>query len=152
MNEKLEKVVEKLKANNIEFKIIKLERSGITSKDVEKLTGWELENIYKTIVLTNEKNFFAVLVPGSKRVDLEKVEKIFGKGLRLAKAKELKEKLKLAPGEVCPFLIDIPFVADKSILSKGKIHLGSGDIKYDLEIEATDILKLTNAKIDSISD
>lgn len=152
MNENLGKVVEKLKENNVEFKVVKLDRSGITSKDVEKLTGLELENIYKTIVLTDGKDFFAVFVPGNKRADLKKVEKIFEKSLRLAKAKELKEKLKLAPGEVCPFLIDIPIVADKSILSKGKIHLGSGDIKYDLEMEANDVLKLTNAKIDSISE
>ena len=152
MNKNLEKVIEKLKKNNVEFKLIKLERSGITSKDVEKLTGWELERIYKTIVLTDGKNFFAVMVSGNKRIDLKKVDKIFRKSLRLAKAKELKEKLKLAPGEVSPFLIDMPVIADKSILSKGKIHLGSGDIKYDLEMEANDVLKLTNAKIDNISE
>ncbi|MEM3437967.1 MAG: YbaK/EbsC family protein, partial [Nitrososphaerales archaeon] len=88
-----------------------------------------------------------------KNIDLEKMKKIFNfKEIRLAKAKELKEFLCLAPGEVCPLLLKIPIVFDSSVLKKEMVHLGSGDIHYDLELNPKDLLKLVNAKIENISE
>ncbi|MEM3383323.1 MAG: YbaK/EbsC family protein [Nitrososphaerales archaeon] len=154
MNEKIKKSIEILEKENVKYKLVELPKSGITSKSVKEMINVKLEDICKTIVLTDgNKNFVAGFLQSNKNIDLEKMKKIFNfKEIRLARAKELKEFLCLAPGEVCPLLLKIPIVFDSSVLKKEMVHLGSGDIHYDLELNPKDLLKLVNAKIENISE
>ncbi len=154
MNEKIKRSIEILEKVRIRYKIHKLGGSGITSLAVEKLTNIKLEDICKTIILTDGNgNFVGGFLPANIDVNLEKVKKIFNfNEVRLARAKELKEVLGLAPGEICPLLLKIPIIFDPLSLKKEIIHMGSGDVHYDLEVNPNDILKLLNAKIEDISE
>lgn len=153
MNEKIKKVIEKLNEKNLWYNIVKSERSLVSSKDVERFTDVSSQ-VFKTIVMRDgDGKFFAAFLPGSSKVDLKKVEKTFGCcNLRLARAKELKENLNFAPGEVCPLLLNIPLVIDNSLSKYEKVLFGSGDVKYVIEMKIQDFLKIVTGKIDCISE
>jgi prolyl-tRNA editing enzyme YbaK/EbsC (Cys-tRNA(Pro) deacylase) len=153
MNQNVKRAIEILKKKKFWFRIIESEKSLISSKDVENFTDVN-SPVCKTIVMRDENGkFFAAFLLGSSRVDLKKVQGVFGcSNLRLAKAKELKERLHFAPGEACPLLLDTPLVIDNSVLKHEKVNFGSGDVKYGIEMNAQDILKCLNAKIDNISE
>lgn len=153
MNNNLKQAIKALEEKKVWYRVYELGGSGISSKDVEELIGVDLDSVFKTIVMTDGKNFFAAIVPGPSKVNLEKVGEVFNtKNLRLAKAKELKQNLHLAPGEVTPFILKIPIAVDKKIFEKEKIHFGSGDIHFGIEIYSKDLLKCINAKIENISE
>ena len=153
MNQNLQAAVSKLKSQGMKHKVIDLGGSGITAQDVARLTGSKLDEICKTVVLMDDTgNMFAAFLQSDKRVDLEKVRSVFGCGLlRLAKAKELKERLNLSPGEVCPITVPLPLVVDKPMLEKDVINFGSGDVNYGIEMTTQDVLASTKAKISNIS-
>lgn len=154
MNSNIKKAIEKLKAEEVEYRILELGGKGISSKDVEELTDINPVEITKTIVLTDGMdNYFAAFLPGREKIDLKKVRKIFGSGsLRLASAKELKKRFGLAPGEVCPVLIsDIPFVVDEAVMDREKINFGSGDVEYGIEIRPEDLKKFIDFRVEDIS-
>ncbi|MFH0890070.1 MAG: YbaK/EbsC family protein [Candidatus Aenigmatarchaeota archaeon] len=148
MNHRLMILSAMLKEKRIGFNILDLNTSAISSRDVEKVFKGDPKEIWKTLVVTDEKDFFAAFLCGRDRLDVSKLEKSLGiSKLRMAKAKELKERLKLQPGEVCPLSINLPLVCDSSIKNFQKINFGSGDVSYGIEMRVDDILKFLNAKI-----
>ena len=148
MNINLQIILEKLKYKKINFRILDTKTTMISSKDVEKVFAGDPREIWKTLVVTDEKDFFAAFICGRDRLDVKKLENALGiSGLRMAKAKELKEKLKLQPGEVCPLSINLPLICDFSINSFKKINFGSGDIEYGIEMKTDDILKFLKLKV-----
>lgn len=148
MNANLQILTEKLRNRGLDFKILDTQTTMISSRDVEKVFAGDPREIWKTLVVTDEKDFFAAFLCGRDRLDVSKLEKSLGiNNLRMAKAKELKERLKLQPGEVCPLSINLPLVCDSSIKNFQKINFGSGDIKYGIEMQVDDILKFLKPKV-----
>ena len=148
MNINLQILLEKLKRNNLRFRLMDEKTTMISSKDVEKIFKGDPREIWKTLVATDEKNFFAAFLCGRDRLNLQKMEKALGvSGLRMANAKGLKEKLKIQPGEVCPLSINLPLVCDSSIIAFGKVNFGSGDTEYGIEMQVVDILKFLKPKV-----
>ncbi len=148
MNANLQILVERLKRNNLDFRILDEKTTMISSRDVEKVFDGDPREIWKTLVVTDEKNFFAAFLCGRDRLDVKKMQKALGvENLRMAKVKELKEKLKIQAGEVCPLAVDLVMVCDSSINTFGKINFGSGDIKYGIEMKVDDILKFLKPKV-----
>ena len=154
MNQQLRNAIDILEKNKLLYRLLEFEKAGISSKDVEKQSDFKHEEIFKTIVLVDtEGKFYSAFLSGPDRVDVKKVQKHFNSSeLRLAKAKELKEQLKIAPGEVCPITINLPTVIDRKITKFEKINFGSGDIYYGIEMKTKDILKYLDAKLEDISE
>lgn len=154
MNLKIRRAIRKAEENKIDFQVIKLDKRAISAKDVIENSKRDinLEEVCKTIVLKSPKGFLATFLPGDKRVNLEKIKELFGLSeLRLAKAKELKKKLSFKPGEVCPLLLNFPLVMDNSVFKHDKVHFGSGDLNFGIEMNPRDILEMTDAKIEDIT-
>ncbi|MBI3413623.1 MAG: YbaK/EbsC family protein [Candidatus Aenigmarchaeota archaeon] len=153
MNMNLHNLLQGLKENKLKFRLLDTKTTMISSRDVEKVFDGNPREIWKTLVLTDEKNFYAAFLCGRDRLNLHKLEKVFGvNGLRLAKAKELKEKFKIQPGEVCPLTINIPIVCDYSIRDFEKVNFGSGDMMYGIEMKVDDILKFLGIELMDIRD
>ena len=153
MNRNLQKAIQKLKEKKLDFQLIRLKNKAFSAQDVVRYSDKKLDEVCKTIVLSDSNGkLFATFLPGNRQVDLKKVEEIFGCfELKLAKAKELREKLKMKPGEVCPLLLNIPLVMDESVFKKEKINFGSGDLRFGIEMKPQDILKFTHAKISRVA-
>ncbi len=148
MNIGLRILTEKLKKSGMRFRLLDTKTTMISSKDVEKVFDGDPREIWKTLVVTDENDCFAAFLCGRDRLDMRKAEKAFGKtGLRMAKAKELKERLHIRPGEVCPLSVSVPLVCDSSIKDFKKINFGSGDVSFGIEMQAGDILKFLKPKV-----
>ena len=153
MNINLNILLKKLKNDGVDFKLLSLHTTAISSTDVEKVWPGNPNEIWKTLLVTDENDFFAAFICGRDRLDLNKLATALGKqNLRMAKAKELKEKLKILPGEVCPLSVNVPLVCDSFINSFGKVNFGSGDMEYGIEMKVNDILKFLNMKVMSIKE
>ncbi|MBI4168202.1 MAG: YbaK/EbsC family protein [Candidatus Aenigmarchaeota archaeon] len=148
MNASLQILVEKLKNNSLSFRILDEKTTMISSRDVEKVFAGDPREIWKTLILTDEKEFFAAFLCGRDRLDIKKTQNALGvASLRMAKAKELKEKLKIQPGEVCPLTVNLAVACDSSISSFEKINFGSGDVSFGIEMKVNDILKFLKPKV-----
>lgn len=148
MNANLQILLGKLKDRKVEFRLLDEKITMISSRDVEKVFEGNPREIWKTLVVTDENNFFAAFLCGRDRLDVKKMQKALGvENLRMAKAKELKEKLRIQPGEVCPLSIDLAMVCDSSITNFQKINFGSGDVEYGIEMQVDDILKFLKPKV-----
>ncbi len=153
MNANLQILIEKLKRNSLDFRILDEKTTMISSRDVEKVFDGDPREIWKTLILTNEKEFFAAFLCGRDRLDVKKTQNALGVlSLRMAKAKELKEKLKIQPGEVCPLSVNLPMVCDSSINTFDKINFGSGDVSFGIEMKVNDILKFLKPKVIDIKE
>ncbi len=153
MNANLSILVEKLKSGNLDFTLIDEKTKMISSRDVEKVFAGDPDEIWKTLILTDEKEFFAAFLCGRDRLDVKKAENAFNvAGLRMAKARELKDKLKLRPGEVCPLTVNIQLVCDSYVEKFKKINFGSGDMEYGIEMKVEDVLKFLKPKIIDIKE
>ncbi|MBI4177648.1 MAG: YbaK/EbsC family protein [Candidatus Aenigmarchaeota archaeon] len=148
MNSSLQTLLDKLKRGGVEFRLIDEKTAMISSRDVEKVFAGDPREIWKTLVLTDEKEFFAAFLCGRDRLDVKKLEKAFGvNNIRMAKARELRERLKLQPGEVCPLSISLRLVCDSSVTGFKKINFGSGDMEYGIEMRVDDVLKFLKPEI-----
>lgn len=151
MNVNLQILAEKLKSNNLDFRILDTKTTMISSRDVEKVFTGDPNEIWKTLILTDEKEFFAAFLCGRDRLDIKKAENALNvNGLRMAKARELKDKLKLQPGEVCSLAVNVPMVCDSSVSKFEKINFGSGDMEYGIEMKVEDVLKFLKPKVMNI--
>ena len=154
MNEKLKKIINKLKEKNIQFQLIQLKDRAMTVEDVVKFSDGKLnpKEICKTLILKNqENNSYAVFTLGNDRVDFEKVRKRFDSSkLRLATPEEIKQQTGLEIGAVCPLFLDLPMLIDRKVFSRKKVNFGSGDHLFGIEMNPKDILKCVDAKISDI--
>ncbi len=153
MNISLRILTERLNKSGIRFRLLDTKTAMISSKDVEKVFDGDPREIWKTLIVTDEKDYFAAFICGRDRLDLEKLGIALGvKNLRMAKAKELKERLHTQPGEVCPLSVSVPMVCDSSIKDFQKINFGSGDVSFGIEMQVGDILKFLDVKIMDIKE
>jgi len=138
-----------LKTKSIQYRLIRLSERVRNHEDAKKyIKDAEPENDCKTIITKDEKGeYYAFFLRGMMRIDFTKLKNI-GKKMRIISIEELKELTGKEPGEICPFLLkNINIYVDKRIFQRNKIHFGSGDSKYGLEIFVKDLNKIINFEI-----
>ncbi len=142
-----------LKSKEIEFKTIKLKEVPRTAQDVERIYGCPLHQVLKTLVFVGEVEPIIVVLPGDKRVNLEKLEKITNQGLKMANPDEVKEITSYSIGGVCPFAIEAPIkkVIDKSVFDITRVNIGSGKAEIGIELESLELKKACDWTVEDIS-
>jgi len=142
-----------LKAKGIQYRLIRLSERVRNHEDAKKyIKDAEPENDCKTIIAKDEKGkYYAFFLRGMMRIDFTKLKNIGGE-IKIVDFEELKKLTGKKPGEVCPFLLKhINIYVDKRIFQRNKIHFGSGDSKYGLEIFVKDLNKIINFEIVDIA-
>jgi len=154
MNEKVAGLVRDLEAKNTEFRLLELTGKAMTAKDVIKFSNEEVDvdDICKTIIWKTNRGLIGVFLKGGDRINLDKLQKFLNSKAAMASSEEVKEKTGLEPGAVCPLLLGMPIVMDKQVFDMEKVIFGSGDHSYEIEMNPTDILSLTRARIAKVSD
>jgi prolyl-tRNA editing enzyme YbaK/EbsC (Cys-tRNA(Pro) deacylase) len=138
-----------LRKKGVEYKLIKLFGKVKNHEDAKKyIKDAESENDCKTIIAKDEKGeYYAFFLRGMMRIDFTKLKNI-GREIKIVDVEELKELTGKKPGEVCPFLLkNMKIYIDKRIFQRNKIHFGSGDSKFGLEISVKDLNKIINFEI-----
>ena len=86
-----------IKDNNIDIELIESSNSTSTAKEASLTHNIPIQNIVKSLVVYKDNEYCIYLVPGNKRLDLDRV------GGRMANAKEVKDITGYSIGGVPPF-------------------------------------------------
>jgi len=138
-----------LKDKGINYRLISLSEKGISFEEVVKYAKDEInpDEICKTIIVKDKKdNKFAFLLKGNKKIDFSKVKEVIGSKASIVSYEDLKKATGTEPGAVCPLLLNMPIFVDKQVLELKKIHFGSGDHLFGIEIKTEDLEKVIKFK------
>ncbi len=142
-----------LKSKKIPFKTIELAEEPKTAQDVERLYGCPLKQVLKTLVFIGEAWPVLAVIPGDKRVDVEKLKEASGqKYLRMASAQEVQAATGYSIGGVTPLGAEGKAikVLDPQALAGEKVNLGSGKAEIGIELKSADLKKSWDGKIADI--
>jgi Cys-tRNA(Pro)/Cys-tRNA(Cys) deacylase len=116
----------------------------------------ELEQVFKTIVVTREKSKKPLLavVPGPANVDMKLLAAAVGeKKVHLPTEREAEQLTGLRAGGISPLaLINKGFqvVLDSSARNYTDIHISGGQRGLNIKLPVADLIRLTNARVASI--
>jgi Cys-tRNA(Pro)/Cys-tRNA(Cys) deacylase len=121
------------------------------------LLNVEPASVFKTIVVTREKpkKPLLVVVPGNSNVDLKLLASTLGeKTMHLPTEREAEQLTGLQAGGISPLaLINKGFqvILDSSANNFSEIHISGGQRGLNIKLPVTDLVKLTNARIETVS-
>ena|ERR1700752_3401217 len=113
--------------------------------------------VFKTIVVTRDKGKKPILalIPGSRTVDLKLLAAFLGeKKVHLPTEREAEQITGLQAGGISPLaLINKGFqvVIDALAQTYPEIHVSGGQRGLNIKLSVVDLIKLTNARVSSIS-
>ena len=142
-----------LKSMGVNFELITLARTVHSVRDVQNVCKCEASEVIKTLILIGN-NPIVVILPGDKRANISKIEKLTGEqGLRMAKPAEVMTLTGYGVGSVSPFGINpaIKQIADNSILTLPSLFLGSGKNDVLIKMNQTEFGKSFRGTFASIS-
>ncbi len=131
-----------MRENGIKGKIICFEKPVMSSEQAKEFVG---RKVVKSILIMVDNKPVLCILPGSKRVDFEKIKKIFNaKEVRLCKAKEVKEITGYDIGSLPPFghKQKIKTIVDESVLEYDVMYFGGGSHYCLLKLDKEEFLKL----------
>jgi Cys-tRNA(Pro)/Cys-tRNA(Cys) deacylase len=147
------KSIDYLKNKKIKFKIIHLDEVPKSAQDVERLYGCPLHQVLKTLVCVGETKSVIVVLPGDRRVDVDKLKKIIGQSnLRMARPDEVEEITDYTIGGVSPFVIekDIKKIIDESVFEIKTVNIGSGKAEIGIKLNSEELRKIWDGVIADI--
>ena len=139
--------------NNVWHRFIQ-KAETIHTSDAAKATGVELRRVTKNLVsITDDGRHVLLIVPGDRKVDLEKAAKILGvKHLRLV-AFDQAEKISGYPPGGTPSVghkEKMRVLLDKTLLDYDTVYCGGGSRNRLLELKVQDIIRLNDATVGEI--
>lgn len=142
----------KIKYDTIEYEVDENDLSGIT---IAKKANLDDKMVFKTLVAKGDKTGFLVFcIPAAKEVDLKKAAKISGnKKIEMVHVKDLLGLTGYVRGGCSPVGMKKKFDTyfDKTCENFEKITVSAGVRGCQLLLSAKDIVKFTNAKINSLT-
>jgi prolyl-tRNA editing enzyme YbaK/EbsC (Cys-tRNA(Pro) deacylase) len=109
--ENVRRVIEEVEGLDVKFEI---HAKAETVDESVQHSPVNEKQIIKTLIFKASDGFIAVMCPGNRRVDEDKLEKLVGES-RMAKPSEVEEKTGYIVGGVSPFDLDIPAYASDEI-------------------------------------
>jgi Cys-tRNA(Pro)/Cys-tRNA(Cys) deacylase len=115
------------------------------------------ETVFKTIVVTRDKPKKPILavIPGSNSVDLKRLAASLGeKKVHLPTEREAEQLTGLQAGGISPLALlnkGFQVVIDAAAQSHDEIHVSGGQRGLNIKLPVADLIKLTNARVASIS-
>jgi Cys-tRNA(Pro)/Cys-tRNA(Cys) deacylase len=142
-----------LKKNGIWHRFIEKPET-IHTADAAKVSGIELQRLTKNLVARNDTGYIMIIIPGDKKVDLEKVAKLVdAKKVRLVSFEQTEEISGYPPGGT-PSIghkTKMKTVFDKSLTRYETIYCGGGSRQRILELKVSDVIKLSEAIVEDIT-
>jgi len=118
-----------------------------------KQVGADPGRIIKTLILIDEEgNHIAAIIPGNKRLSLEKLSRIIGKKLRLARAREVEKATGYPVGAVPPVGLGLKTYVDRGVLDVETVIGGGGSTHSLLEMRTKDLLVLNQSVVSDITE
>jgi Cys-tRNA(Pro)/Cys-tRNA(Cys) deacylase len=150
-----------IKENNINAKIIDLGVAMKTAELAAQQLNTNVKNIFKSIFLCHkktkiEREYALAVLAGSAQIDLSKIAICLGwskSKISFATPDVVHEKTGFPAGGTPPIGHKeiFPIIIDSTLLSIGKGYAGGGLPELLLEIEASEIVRVSSAVIADIS-
>jgi prolyl-tRNA editing enzyme YbaK/EbsC (Cys-tRNA(Pro) deacylase) len=144
----VERVAEFLRAAGGEARLEELPGDTATAVDAANAAGCELSQIVKSLLLLCDGAPVLALVPGDRRLDVEKARRAAGAATaRLAKAEEVQQLTGFAPGSVAPFpLPAVPRVLiERTLLAHPAVWAGGGSSRHMVRLQPAELVRLARA-------
>jgi Cys-tRNA(Pro)/Cys-tRNA(Cys) deacylase len=145
-----------LDSRNIKYQAFETPAEKLGALESARFLGVPAEMVFKTIVIKREKPKKPLLavIPGAGNVDLKRLAAFLGeKKVHLPTEREAEQLTGLQAGGISPLaLINRGFqvVIDSSAQDQGDIHISGGQRGLNIRLPASDLIKLTNARVASI--
>ena len=147
-----------LKSRKIEFSIHEYEHDpdakSFGLEAAEKL-GLQVAEVFKTLMVTDEKNYFIAVLPVNHQLSLKKTATAFGcKKLKMADPKDAERLTGYLVGGISPVgqKKRLKTVIDVSAESLVKIYVSGGKRGLDIGLKPQDLAKVLGANFADIID
>ena len=147
-----------LKANKIEFSIHEYEHDANAKsfglEAAEKL-NLRVEEVFKTLIVTDEKNYFVAILPVHHQLNLKKVAQAVGaKKLKMSDPKDAERLTGYLVGGISPVgqKKRLKTVIDQSAEALAKVYVSGGKRGLDIGLKPQDLAKVLSASFADLLD
>ncbi|MFO7793774.1 MAG: YbaK/EbsC family protein [Candidatus Nanohaloarchaea archaeon] len=136
------KVIEKLEGLDADFEV---HAKAETVDESVQHSPIDRYQIIKTLIFKASDDFIAVMCPGHKRVDEDKLEDLVGE-VRMAKPSEVEEETGYIVGGVSPFNLEIPVYASDDI-PEGEVRPAGGSRVIGVKIDREELFNVVEPEV-----
>ena len=147
-----------LKANKIDFSIHEYEHDANAKsfglEAAEKL-NLRVEEVFKTLLVTDEKNYFVAILPVHHQLNLKKVAQAVGaKKLKMSDPKDAERLTGYLVGGISPVgqKKRLKTVIDQSAVQLEKLYVSVGKRGLDIGLKPQDLAKVLSATFADVLD
>lgn len=147
-----------LKSNKIEFSVHEYEHDANAKsfglEAAEKL-NLDVNEVFKTLLVTDEKNYFVAIIPVNHQLNLKKVATAVGcKKLQMANPKDAERLTGYLVGGISPLgqKKRLKTVIDASAQELGKIYVSGGKRGLDIGLNPNDLAQILMAQFVDVLD
>ena len=147
-----------LKANKIDFSIHEYEHDANAKRfgleAAEKL-NLRVEEVFKTLLVTDEKNYFVAILPVHHQLNLKKVAQAVGaKKLKMSDPKDAERLTGYLVGGISPVgqKKRLKTVIDQSAVQLEKLYVSGGKRGLDIGLKPQDLAKVLSATFADVLD
>jgi len=144
----VERVAAFLRAAGAEARLEEFSTQTPTASAAAKAAGCKLSEIVKSLVLVCDGKGVVALVPGDRRLDVEKVRRgVDAATARLAEGDEVERLTGFTAGSVAPFpLAGVDrIVVERRLLAHPVVWTGGGSHNHLVRVEPAELVRLTRA-------
>ena len=145
--ENVRKVIKELEGLEADFEV---HAKAETVDESVQHSPVEKNQIIKTLIFKASDNFVAVMCPGDKRVDEDKLKEKVGE-VRMARPSEVKEVTGYIVGGVSPFNLEIPVYASKEI-PEGEVRPAGGSRVIGVKIDRDELFDLVRPEVVDVTE
>ena len=153
--EPVKRAEKSLKNFDQSLEVIVLDKSARTAQDAATALDCNVGAIVKSLLFKTNDSFILCLVAGDKRASLSKIKKIINKkDVSMANPEDVKSQTGYTIGGVSPIghLKQIEIIIDNSLERFNKLFAAAGHPNCVFKINFTNIQKITNGKVENITE
>ena len=153
--EPVKRAEKSLKDFDQSLEVIVLDKSARTALDAATALGCNVGAIVKSLLFKTNDSFLLCLVAGDKRASLSKIKKIINKkDVSMANPEDVKSQTGYTIGGVSPIghLKQIEIIIDNSLERFNELFAAAGHPNCVFKINFTNIQKITNGKVENITE
>ena len=153
--EPVKRAEKSLKDFDQSLEVIVLDKSARTAQDAATALDCNVGAIVKSLLFKTNDSFILCLVAGDKRASLNKIKKIINKkDVSMANPEDVKSQTGYTIGGVSPIghLKQIEIIIDNSLERFYELFAAAGHPNCVFKINFTNIQKITNGKVENITE